>query len=139
MVKIRIWATAFALALCAHVASATEVPPGKIGNYEYCLRTLGGASPESAIINCDGTFSPYVSICQSQGHSQFTCIQDAIAMAYAVFWEGANERCRGGTDEPATSEACDERQVYSDKLASLRWCEGHPPSKRSMLNWSRCK
>jgi hypothetical protein len=138
MVFARILTTLLAIVAGVLSAAATEIPPGKVGNYEYCLRMLGGATPEAAIVNCNGTFSPYVSICQSKGHTQFACTQDATAMAYAVFWEGANERCRGGTEEPATSDACDERQVYSEKLQSMHWCEGHAPNQRSMLNWSRC-
>jgi len=54
-------------------------------------------------------------------------------------WYQANEQCRGGSgDNPATLDACDERESYAKRLDQLGWCYGEENQDSSQRQWHHC-
>ncbi len=55
-------------------------------------------------------------------------------------WYDQNDRCRGGSgDDPATGQACDEREVTGGKIDALGWCYGEDAEYGYQARWARCK
>jgi hypothetical protein len=55
-------------------------------------------------------------------------------------WHDENERCRGGHgDDPATGQACDDREATGGKIDALGWCYGEDAEYGYQAKWARCK
>ena len=54
-------------------------------------------------------------------------------------WLSANEDCRGGSpDEASTIAACDYRNVIDGKMKAAGWCYGLVGRGRPSMDWHTC-
>jgi hypothetical protein len=55
-------------------------------------------------------------------------------------WREENGRCRGGSgDDPATGQACDDREITGGKIDALGWCYGQGAEYGYQARWARCE
>ena len=54
-------------------------------------------------------------------------------------WNDLNVRCRGGSgDDPATQEACVQREALYPRIVALGWCHGRDGEFGYEAQWHRC-
>lgn len=54
-------------------------------------------------------------------------------------WESLNDQCRGGSgDNPATMQACDQRDKVLGKIEAKGWCWGHEGQTGADETWESC-
>ena len=55
-------------------------------------------------------------------------------------WKALNSQCRGGSgDDPATQQACDQRDALTRQLAKAGWCFGRKDDPdAASYQWHRC-
>lgn len=63
----------------------------------------------------------------------------AVAALIRV-WSAQNDHCRGGSgDDPATAQACDDREMTEGKIDRLGWCYGEDAKYGYQAHWARCQ
>ncbi len=96
----------------------------------------GGVSPEPI---AETAADPAITSTDTQTDGTPADAPPAVASLIRQ-WSGENERCRGGSgDDPATGQACDDREATGGKIDALGWCYGEDADYGYQAKWARCK
>lgn len=104
------------------------------------LRIPGWAAPERLpAAGSAGVLDGVVRRCSPAfGHAEALAAGNGDPRVVVGLWLGANNKCRGSSDEAVSGPACDEREAYGRRPDGMGWCYARRAEPASQARWHRC-